>query len=80
MRRSPELSNALFETKLTLPPMESPSMSGVGDLTTSIRSTESEPTVWNWNSRLEPAEAASAMRLPSWLIVLRFWLMPRMRM
>ena len=45
IRRSPELSNALLETRLTLPPMESPSMSGVGDLTTSMRSTESEPTV-----------------------------------
>jgi hypothetical protein len=47
MRRAGELSKALFETRFTAPPIESPSISGVGDLVTSIRSIESESTVWN---------------------------------
>ena len=79
MRRSGELSNALFVTRFTAPPIESPSISGVGDLVTSMRSIESALTVWNWNSRVEPAEPASARRFPSWVIVLKFWLRPRMR-
>ena len=47
MRRSGELSKALFVTKFTAPPIESPSKSGVGDLVTSMRSIESALTVWN---------------------------------
>ena len=56
MRRSGDESKALFEIRFTTPPIESPSMSGVGDFVTSMRSIESEPTVWNWNSRVAPAE------------------------
>jgi hypothetical protein len=72
MRRSGELSKALLVTRFTAPPIESPSMSGVGDFTTSIRSMASALVCSNWYSRVDPAEAAFAARLPLMVTVLRF--------
>ncbi len=45
--KRPLVSKPVFETMFTAPPIESPSMSGVGDFTTSRRSTVSALTVWN---------------------------------
>ena len=56
MRRSPELSKALLLTMFTAPPIESASMSGVGDFVTSI-------VLYTYDTRPIAMEILSSLRL-----------------